>query len=94
MASEYKSTGRQVEPAREWYFYTYRSTMWRVLPGEWMTDGLIAFAFDGKPQDIDRFRNAPFWRERFGSVTSEKSAICMDEILRGNRYQASYVPKQ
>ena len=56
----------KVEPAREWYFYTYRGTVWRVLPGEWMTDGLIATAFEGKAQDIDRFRNAPYWRERFG----------------------------
>jgi 5-methylcytosine-specific restriction protein B len=36
----------KVEPVREWYFYTHRGTVWRVLPGEWMTDGLIAFAFD------------------------------------------------
>ncbi len=55
------------EPMREWYFYTHRATIWKVLPGDWMRDGLIAFAFDGKPQDTERFRNAPFWRERFGS---------------------------
>lgn len=60
-----------VEP-REWYFYTYRATIWRVLPGDWSTDGLIEFAFDRKPQDIDRFRNAPYWRERFGTVTLDK----------------------
>jgi len=57
----------KVEPVREWYFYTNRGTVWRVLPGEWMTDGLIAFTFDGKPQDIDRFRNAPYWQERYGT---------------------------
>lgn len=62
-----------IEPPREWYFNTYRATIWRVLPGEWMTDGLIAFAFDGKQQDIDRFRNAPYWRERFGSAATDKA---------------------
>lgn len=62
----------KVEPPREWYFYTHRGTVWRVLPGEWTADGLIAFAFDGKPQDIERFRNAPYWKERFGSTTSDK----------------------
>lgn len=56
----------QIAPAREWYFYTYRATIWRVLPGDWMTDGLIGFAFEGKPQDVDRFRDALYWRERFG----------------------------
>lgn len=61
-----------VEPVREWYFYTHRATIWRVLPGEWMNDALIAFAFDGKPQDVDRFRNEPFWRECYGTTSPEK----------------------
>ena len=62
----------KVEPVREWYFYTHRATIWRVLPGEWMNDALIAFAFDDKPQDVDRFRNEPFWRERYGTTSPEK----------------------
>lgn len=61
-----------VSPPREWYFYTNRSTVWRVAPGDWMEDGLLAFAFDGVAQDIDRFRNAPFWHERFGDKGSEQ----------------------
>lgn len=61
-----------VEPVREWFFYTYRATIWRVLPGDWMNDALIAFAFEGKPQDVERFRNEPFWRERYGSTSPEK----------------------
>ncbi len=60
------------EYVREWYFYTHRGTIWRVQPGEWMNDALISFAFEGKPQDLDRFRNEPFWRERFGTVVSGK----------------------
>ena len=62
----------KVEPIREWYFYTHRGTIWRVLPGEWMNDALMAFAFEGKPQDLDRFRNEPFWRERYGTTSPEK----------------------
>ena len=62
----------KVEPVREWYFYTHRATIWRVLPGEWMNDALIAFAFDDKPQDVDRFRNEPFWRGRYGTTSPEK----------------------
>ena len=62
----------ELVPAREWYFYTHRGTVWRVLPGEWTADGLIAFAFDGKPQDIERFRNAPYWKERFGATAPDK----------------------
>jgi 5-methylcytosine-specific restriction protein B len=62
----------KLEPGREWYFYTHRGTVWRVLPGDWTSDGLIAFAFNSRPQDIDRFRSAPSWRERFGPVALDK----------------------
>ena len=53
---------------REWYFYTNRRTVWRVLPGDWTTDALIGFTFEEKAQDTNRFRNAPYWRERFGDT--------------------------
>ena len=64
-------TGRE-DPAREWYFYTYQRTIWRVNPGNWKADGLLQFAFGDKPQDIDRFRKDPFWRERYGSDARER----------------------
>ncbi|MCP4750100.1 MAG: AAA domain-containing protein [Proteobacteria bacterium] len=56
----------RLEPPREWCFYTHRGTIWRVLPGDWKTDALIGFTFKNKTQDLNRFRNAPYWRERFG----------------------------
>ena len=60
------------ETPREWYFYTYRATIWPVRPGEWKADGLLSFSFDGKPQEIDRFRNSPFWRDRFGDAPDKQ----------------------
>ncbi len=45
-------------PLREWYFYTERSTVWRVVPGTWKSDGLISFVFEDKAQDINRFLSA------------------------------------
>jgi len=62
-----------VSPTLEWYFYTHRRTIWRVQSGDWMTDGLLAFTFENKPQDLDRFRNAPYWRERFGDRAVNQS---------------------
>ena len=60
-----------VDPPREWYFFTYLGTIWKVSPGEqWRADSLIGFTFDSQTQDIDRFRNHPYWRERFGDATS------------------------
>lgn len=70
----------KAEPVREWYFYTHRATIWRVLPGEWMNDALIAFAFDGNSQDVDRFRNEPFWRERYGTPSPEKQRFVWNDF--------------
>ena len=53
-------------PVKERYFHTYRGTVWEVKPGTWATDLLIGFAFHGREQDIDGFRNDPYWASRFG----------------------------
>lgn len=56
---------------REWYFYTNRNTVWRVVPTDWITQGLIDFTFHQKDQDIERFANEPYWRSRFGDIASD-----------------------
>ena len=71
----------KVDPLREWYFYTYRKTVWRVVPGEWTSDGLIKFAFEEKPQDIHRFRNDPFWADRFGDGLEESVEVIGDDRI-------------
>ncbi|MBA8964957.1 5-methylcytosine-specific restriction protein B [Rhodococcus percolatus] len=62
----------EIDPKREWYFYTNRETIWKVEPGEPFKDALIDFAFNGSSQDIDRFRNSDFWRDRFGDELVEE----------------------
>jgi 5-methylcytosine-specific restriction protein B len=57
-----------VAPPREWYFYTNRTTIWRVLPGHWATDALISYTFNNESQDYSMFRNQPYWSERFGDL--------------------------
>ncbi len=61
-----------LESPREWYFYTFRGKIWRVSPSSWDAESLINFTFHDKPQDIDRFRNAPYWRERYGDRSVER----------------------
>lgn len=71
---------------REWYFSTYRTTICRVEPGDWKTDDLLAFTFDRKSQNINRFCKAPQWRERFGSGRDEKRFLWTqfyDEVVKG-----------
>ena len=53
-------TGERVEvdwdapfEPREWYHYTYQPTVWEVYPTKEIARRLIAFAFDGVPQDHD-----------------------------------------
>ncbi|MGU9977910.1 MAG: McrB family protein, partial [Candidatus Oxydemutatoraceae bacterium WSBS_2016_MAG_OTU14] len=57
-----------LNPIREWYFHTNQRTVWQVSPSDWKKEGLIKFAFEGEPQDINRFRNSPYWQKRFGDV--------------------------
>jgi 5-methylcytosine-specific restriction protein B len=57
--------------SREWYFYTYQPTIWKITPGDWKTDALIDFTFNDKPQDTNRFRNDSFWLERFATDSAD-----------------------
>jgi 5-methylcytosine-specific restriction enzyme B len=70
------------QPVSEWYFYTNRITIWRVSPDDWMTKGLIDFTFNHKPQDINRFRNAPYWKERFGDNPVDKRRFKWTQFYR------------
>ena len=36
---------------REWYFFTNRNTVWKVIPETEIRAGLIDFTFNGKAQD-------------------------------------------
>ena len=61
-----------VSSAREWYLHTNPATVWRVEPNLWIDEELLAFAFHGQSQDIDRFRNGDLWREQFGDATEDQ----------------------
>lgn len=50
----------------EWYFYTYQPSIWRVTNRNWKMKALIDFSINGIPQDLNRFRNSPYWKDRFG----------------------------
>lgn len=51
---------------REWYFYTYRSTITRArIEDEVLARRLVAFTFEGAQQDYAFFMDQPYWRDRF-----------------------------
>ena len=76
-----------ISPAKEWYFYTNRRTVWGVRPGTRATDQLIGFTFHNQDQDIDWFRNDQYWRARFGDINGTEeidfpeAIYTIDDIL-------------
>ena len=79
----------RVDPPREWYFYTDRHTVWKVQPGgRWGNDELIRFTFEGQRQNIDYFRNQPFWRGRYGD-----DAIDDDPRFKWTRFYEAIADK-
>ncbi len=62
---------RETSLGKEWYFYTYQRSIWKVMRDNWKKEALIDFCMHQKPQDIDRFRNAPYWRAKFGDIVKE-----------------------
>lgn len=63
----------EVDPPWEWYFFTNRTTIWKVEADDWMREALIEFTFANGDQDYQRFCNDPYWADRFG-----KSATAAD----------------
>ena len=57
---------QQTNLNKKWYFYTNIASIWRVKDDFWLSKQLIDFTFYDKPQDIDYFRNAPYWKSRYG----------------------------
>ncbi len=55
-----------IDPPREWYFYTYRTTVARArLEEDEMARRLVAFTFEGSDQELAYFLKHPYWAEQF-----------------------------
>jgi 5-methylcytosine-specific restriction protein B len=51
--------------SRDWYFYTYRTTIVKADTESPSCSRLINFTFRGVPQDYAWFLNVPYWREKY-----------------------------
>jgi 5-methylcytosine-specific restriction protein B len=66
----------EVDPPREWFFYTYRTTIARArFEDDDMARQLVAFAFDGQDQNIDGFLAHPYWAEKFAEDVAPLTVI-------------------
>ena len=62
----------RAEPERDWYFYLGRHTVWKVNAGSWPSDALISFAFEGVPQDYEKFLDDSRWSIKKGDELIER----------------------
>ncbi|WP_239325537.1 AAA family ATPase [Snodgrassella gandavensis] len=76
-------------PEKKWYFYTSLKTIWQVNISSWQSEQLVNFTFHNQPQDINRFCNAPYWRERFGDINLAKQQLndIINQVQENNGWQ-------
>ena len=67
---------------RDWYFYTYQPTIWRVGTGKEMSRRLIRFAFEDEEQDVDWFRaNLSRWSDGPDAEEGDKETASQSDSV-------------
>jgi 5-methylcytosine-specific restriction enzyme B len=56
------------EELREWYFFTFREAIWRVVANDPFTNDLVSFTFEGTDQNLDIALSNSYWRDRYSRV--------------------------
>ena len=79
-----------IQPVREWYFFTHRRTIWRLEPGKWFADALIAFTFEGADQDHARFQEMWYPDRQQGpdDEASLQPSYTIDDLLRDGAFMS------
>lgn len=58
-----------LDPPRTWYFYTFRTTIVEADPANDLARRLILFAFGNEEQDIDFWKQVPYFANRFAAAS-------------------------
>jgi len=68
--------------ARDWYFYTYRTTLIEADPDDDLARQLILFAFSGAPQDYEFWLNQPYFAKKYttGSQASGGASTISESL--------------
>ena len=64
---------------RDWYFYTYRTTLNEADPGDLLARYLILFAFGNAPQDYQFWLGQPYFATKYGKASKETPLELEDE---------------
>ena len=57
--------------AREWFFYTYRTTLNEADPNDELARQLILFTFGDAPQDYKFWLGHPYWANRYAQAAKQ-----------------------
>ena len=70
----------------DWYFYTFRSTIWQLPTNVEDAQRLIAFIFEDQPQDYEWFLAQPYWRDKYtGDASSRTNSVWIEKTLVSGR---------
>ncbi len=74
----------EVDPPREWFFYTYRTTVARArFEDDELARRLVAFTFEGENQDFAWFLAHPYWAAKFAQDLDPLTLIEEEEQSDG-----------
>lgn len=76
---------KESEP-REWYFYTYRTTLARAKLDDEYARRLVRFSFGGAAQDYPIFLKHPYWAKQYGEAAADAADEpdeAEEELLQG-----------
>nr|WP_162140870.1 winged helix-turn-helix domain-containing protein [Pseudorhodobacter ferrugineus] len=81
-----------LDPAREWFLYTYRTTVVRArIEDDELARRLVAFTFENGEQDYAHFLKQPYWAEKFAIEAEPLSVIEGDtEATEDNSIAITY----
>jgi 5-methylcytosine-specific restriction protein B len=84
---------QELDPAKDWYFYTYRTTVARArVEDDDMARRLVAFAFHGQDQDYAHFLSNPYWASRFAPEIDPLSALEAEESTEDDATPVQDIP--
>jgi len=82
-----------LDEPREWYFYTYRTTIVEADASDDMARRLIKFAFTDHKQDYNFWLNQPYWAKQYKNATPQDTdTLLEDEAAEADVEEPSFTP--
>jgi 5-methylcytosine-specific restriction enzyme B len=84
---------QELDPAKDWYFYTFRTTLARArVEDDDRARRLVAFTFGGETQDHAYFLAQPYWAAQFAPEIDPLSALEAEESTEDDATPVQDIP--